>query len=74
MRDRGNDQPLELGNEAMHGLRRQVEPEKFDGNEPVPIRIEGTEYGSQCAGANLMKNPEWTESFWRRRTRSVRVQ
>jgi hypothetical protein len=74
MRHAGGDQPLELADEAMRALRRQVESEKFDGDEPVTIRIEGPEDGSQCTGANLMENPEWTEGVWRRSTRSVRVQ
>jgi len=58
----------------MHTLGRQVESKEFDGDEPVAIRIEGPKDRSQCAGANLVENPEWTEGFWRRGTRSVRVQ
>jgi hypothetical protein len=74
MRHRRGDQFLEFGSELMDALGRQVEAKEFDGDEPVAIRIERTKYGSQCAGANLMENPEWTEGFWRRSTRRVRVQ
>jgi hypothetical protein len=74
MRHRGGDQPLEFGDELMDALGREVQPEEFDGDEPVAIRIERPKHGPQGAGANLMENPEWTEGFWRRSTRSVRVQ
>jgi hypothetical protein len=70
----GNDQSLEFGNELMDPLGREVESEEFDGHEALVVRIERPKHGSQCAGANLMENPEWTEGFWRRGTRSVRVQ
>ena len=69
-----SDQPLEVGHELMDALWRQVESKMFDGNKPVPLRIECPKHRSQGAGANLMENPEWTEGFWRRVTRSVRVQ
>ena len=39
-----------------------------------PVRIVGAKDRAQCAGANLMKNPEWTEGVGRGETRSVRVQ
>jgi hypothetical protein len=68
------DQPLEFGDESMDPLGRKVESEEFDGHETIVVRIECPEHGSQSAGANLMENPEWTEGFWRRGTRSVRVQ
>ena len=58
----------------MDALGRQIEPEQLDGDETIAIGIEGAKDGSRCAGANLMENPEWTEGFWRRGTRSVRVQ
>ena len=69
-----SDQPLEVGYEVMDPFGRKVESEEFDGHETIVVRIECPEHGSQCAGANLMENPEWTEGFWRRGTRSVRVQ
>ena len=74
MLQRGVDQPLEFGDELMHALGRKVQSKEFDGDEPIAVRIERPKHGSQCAGANLMENPEWTEGFWRRGTRSVRVQ
>jgi hypothetical protein len=70
----GSDQPREVGDELMDPLGRKVESEEFDGHETIVVRIEGPKYGTQCTGANLMENPEWTEGFWRRGTRSVRVQ
>ena len=73
-RQTGGDQTLEFGNELMDALGRQVELKEFDGHEALAVRIERAKHGSQRAGANLMENPEWTEGFWRRRTRSVRVQ
>ena len=74
MRYGGRDEPFEFGDELMHALGWQVELEKFDGDKPIAIGIERPKHGSQCAGANLMENPERTEGVWRRITRSVRVQ
>jgi hypothetical protein len=68
------DQALEFSDELMHALGWKVEPKHFDRDEAIAIRVERMKHGSQCAGANLMENPERTEGFWRRRTRSVRVQ
>ena len=58
----------------MHALGRQIEPECLDGDEAILIGIVRTEDGAHCTGANLMENPEWTESVWRRSSRSVRLQ
>jgi hypothetical protein len=74
VRHPGGDQPLEFCDELMDPFGRKIEPEQFDGYETIVVRIERSKHGSQCAGANLMENPEWTEGFWRRGTRSVRVQ
>jgi len=74
MVERGGDQPLEIVDELVDELGGKVEPEVFDGDKTIAVRIERPKHGSQCAGANLMENPEWTEGFWRRGTRSVRVQ
>ena len=74
MRQPGGDQPLEFGDELMDALGRQIESKEFDGHETIMVRIERPKHRSQCAGANLMENPERTEGLWRRSTRSVRVQ
>ena len=74
MRPLGRDQSLELRHELVQAFGRQIEPEQFDGDEPIAIGIERSKHGPQSAGANLMENPEWTESVWRRATRRVRVQ
>ena len=38
MRQIGGDQPLELGDELMHALGRQIEREQLDGDEPLARR------------------------------------
>jgi hypothetical protein len=58
----------------MDALGREIESKDFDGHETIVIGIERPKHRSQCAGANLMENPEWTEGLWRRSTRSVRLQ
>ncbi len=68
------NQPLELGDEPMDSLGRQIETKQLDGDETIVVRIVRTKDGSRCAGANLMENPEGTEGVWRRGARSVRVQ
>ena len=55
------DNFLELGDELMHALRGEVEPEHFDGNEALALGIVGTKHRTQRPSADLMKNPERTE-------------
>ena len=74
MLQRGIDQLLEIVDELMDELGGKVQPKVFNGDKAIAVGIERPKHGSQCAGANLMENPEWTEGFWRRGTRSVRVQ
>ena len=74
VRQLDRNQPLELGDELMDTLGRQIESKQFDGDETIVVRIVRAKDGSRCAGANLMENPERTEGVWRRSTRSVRVQ
>ena len=68
------DQPLELGDEPMDSLGRQIETKQLDRNETIVVRIVRTKDGSSDSGANLMKNPEGTEGVWRPGAGSVRVQ
>ena len=74
VRQVGGDQPLELGDEPMHALGRQIQTEQLDRDQPVVLGIVRAKHGSQCAGANLMKNTEGTEGVRRRSASSVRVQ
>ena len=74
MRHSRSNQALELADELVHSLRREVEPKQFDGNETFAIGVERAEDGSERTGADLMENPEWSERVRRRGAGSFRVQ
>ena len=74
VRQLGGDQPLELGDELMHALGRQIESEQLDGDETIVLGFIGAKHRTQRARADLMKNAKWTERVGRRSTGSVRVQ
>ena len=66
VRQIGRDEALELGDQLMHALGREVEGEQFDGDEPVAHGIVRAEHGTQSAGTNLMKNTKRSEGVrWR---------
>ena len=68
------DQLFEFGDEPMHALRRQIEPEEFDRDEPILFGLVRPKNGAERTRADLMENPEWTECVRRRSAGSVRVQ
>jgi hypothetical protein len=74
MRERDRHQLVELGDQTMDAVGRHIEPKQFDGDESIAIRIVRTKDRSQCASADLMENPKWTERLSRRATVSFRVQ
>ena len=74
MRQTSGDQRLEFGDELMHALRRQIQAEQFDGDEPVAIGLVRTEHRAQRTGTDLMKHAKWTEGIRGRRADSFRVQ
>src|SRR6185295_13612688 len=74
MIERGGDQPLELADELMHALRRQIEREQLDGDRDVARRIMGAKHRSQRPGTNLMKNTKRSERNREPGTGSFRVQ
>jgi len=65
MRQRGVDEPLELGHELMHAFGRQVEREQLDGDEAFGLLIERTEHRSERSRTNLMKNSKRTKGVGR---------
>jgi hypothetical protein len=66
--------PLELGDELMDALRREIEPEQLDRDEPLARRVICAKHRSQRPGANLMKNTKRSERVRERSARSFRVQ
>ena len=74
VRQIGGDQPLEFGDELMPALRRQVEFEQLDGDEPLARRIVRAKHRSQGSRTNLMKNSKRSEGVRRRSASSVSVQ
>jgi hypothetical protein len=74
MSEAGRNQPFELSHQLVDAFGRQIEPERFDRDEPIAVGIVRAKDGPYSTGANLMENPEWTENVWRRRSRSVRLQ
>jgi hypothetical protein len=74
MRQGSRHELLELGYEQVNALGREVEPEQFDGDEPIAIGIVRTKNRPQYAGADLIQDSKWTEGGVWRRTRSFLVQ
>jgi len=68
------DDSLELGDQLMHALGRQVELEQLDRDQPFPRCVVGPENGTERAGADLMKNTKRSERVRKRTTRSFGVQ
>jgi hypothetical protein len=74
MRQLSRDQALELGHEPVQAIRRQIEPQDFDRDQPRPIGIVGTKDRTQRSGTNLMQDPERSERVRRRGAGSFRMQ
>ena len=60
------DQTLELGDQLMQPLRRQVEPQHLDRDQPRAIGIERTKDRTERSGTDLMQDPERAERVRRR--------
>jgi hypothetical protein len=74
MRQIGGNQLLELADQLMHTLRRQIQAEQLDGYQPIAVGLVRAEHRTERAGTDLMKHAKWTEGIWVRRADSVRVQ
>ena len=74
MRQLGRDQALELGHELVQALRRHVEPQDFDRDQPRAIGIVGTKDRTERSGTDLMQDPERSERVRRRGAGSFRMQ
>jgi hypothetical protein len=74
MREVCGDKTLEFCNELMRALRRQVEFEELDGDEPLQRRIVGSKNRTQCPRADLMKYPKRSEGVGGCVASSVSVQ
>ena len=74
MREIRGDQPLQFVDELMDALRRKVELEQFDRDEPIAVGFVRAEDGSESSGADLVENAEWTEGVRGAGIRSFRVQ
>jgi hypothetical protein len=61
MRKVGVDQRLELGNEALGPLALQIELEQLDRDKPVLVGVVRTEYRTERARADLVKDAKWTK-------------
>ena len=61
MREVGVDQRLELGNEALGPLALQIELEQLDRDKPVLVGVVRTEYRTERARADLVKDAKWTK-------------
>src|SRR5919109_560192 len=58
---RRRDDPVELGNQLIRAVRRQIEREHLDRDDAIAVRIDGAIDGTQCARADLMDNTKRTE-------------
>ncbi len=68
------DQLIELVNEDVRELRRQVETKQLDRDKAARLWLIGPIDGSEGAGADLMKHPKRPEGVGWRRTGNVRIQ
>jgi len=67
-------QPLTNGKVDVNALRRKIQPEEFDGNQPLALSVISAKHGPKRPRTNLMKNPKRSERFWSRRAGRFRVQ
>jgi hypothetical protein len=74
MREVRGDEALEFCDELMRALRRHVEFEELDGDEPLQRRIVGSKNRTQCPRANLMKCAKRSEGVGGCVASSVSVQ
>ena len=74
MQEIGGNQLFEFRDELMHAFGREIQPEQFDGHEPIALRFVRAEYRTQGTGADLMKHAKWTEGIRGRSAGSFRVQ
>jgi hypothetical protein len=74
MGELGGDQTFERPDEPVNPLRRQIEFEELDRNEPLAFRIVRPEHRSKSPRTDLMKNTKRSERIWRRCGGSFRVQ
>jgi hypothetical protein len=73
MRQLRRYEPVQVGDQRVDALGRNVELKAFDGDEAVALRIECTKDRTECSSANLVKNAKGTERV-RRRAGRFRVQ
>ena len=67
----GVDQALEFADQLMDAFGRQVEPEDFDGDQPIALRFIRAKHRTQSTGTDLMEHAKWTEGVWRARNRQL---
>ena len=74
MRHVGGNDVLELGDELMGALRRQIERKQLDRDKALALRVVPAEHRSQSPCTDLMKNTKGSERIWRRVAGRFRVQ
>jgi hypothetical protein len=74
VRQVGGDEAFELGDELVAALRRQIELEQFDRDQPLMRRVVGAKDRPQGSRTDLMKNSIRSERVRRRSASSVSVQ
>ena len=74
MRQAGRDDRLELGDEPVDAIGREIEAEELDRDQPILVRIVRAKNRAESAGANLMKDSKWTKHVGRCSTHSFRLQ
>ena len=74
VRQIGGDELLELSDQSVHAIGREIESEELDRDEAVLLGLVRTKHGTERTRPNLMENPEWTECVRRRSAGGFRVQ
>jgi hypothetical protein len=74
VRQIGGNQPFECGDQLMNTLRRQIELEELDGDEPLTFRVVRPKDGPEGPRTDLMKNTKRSERVWRGYAGGFRVQ
>lgn len=64
MRETGARQPTKRVGEPRDIFRHEIEAERFDRDQPIPLRFVGAKDGAENAAADLVEDPERPEGGW----------
>ena len=74
MRDLGGDQRLELSNDSVSSIGREIQAKELQGDKAVVFGVVRSENRSERSGSDWMQHAERTNGVRRRRADNVGVQ